>query len=109
MGSGHYGPLVVGLQASYHSLLFPRFVLFVGVEVLVGIVVVAAAMVVAVGVLVVVGIAMQGIHTLRIVFLALCRWCCSVCGGQAMALPLRHGRRCYTLKDRCTQVYGLSK
>ena len=96
-------------MGSGHSLLLERLVLVVGVPMVVGIVVVAVAMVVAVGVLVVVGIAMQGIHTLRIVFLTLCRCCCSVCGGQAMALPLRDGLRCYTLKDRCTQVYGFSK
>ena len=94
-------------MGSSHSLLLDRLVLVVGVPMVVGIVVVAVAMVVAVGVLVVVGIAMQGIHALRIVFLALCRCCCYFCIRPAMAL--HHGHRCYTLKDRCMQVYGFSK
>ena len=59
-----------------------------------------------VGVLVVVGIAIQGIHALHLVFLALCRCCCQLYTRTTMAL--RQEDRCHTWTDRCMQVYGFS-
>ena len=77
----------------------------VGVHVADGIVVVVGV-VVEVGVLVVEHIAMQGIHALHLVFLALCRCCCQLYATTAMAL--RQEDRCHTWTDRCMHVYGFS-
>ena len=94
-------------MGSGHSLLVDSVVVVVGVQVAVGIVVVAVGVVVEVGVLVVVGIAVQGIHALHLVFLALCRCCCQLYTRTTLAL--RQEDRCHTWTDRCMQVYGFAK